>query len=110
MDNVKNDVYYVQKIKNDLAFIVKHMNNVSEDDFDGDELLQSGMMFKMVQISENAKGLSEAYKKQNSNIPWTDITGLRNRIVHDYGNVDLSIVYDTLKTDIPELLKTFESD
>ena len=31
--------------------------------------------------------------------------GLRNRIVHDYGNVDLNIVYETLKNDIPELLE-----
>ena len=32
--------------------------------------------------------------------------GLRNRIVHDYGNVDLDVVFETLKNDIPELLKS----
>ena len=36
---------------------------------------------------------------------WNALYGLRNRIVHDYGNVDLRVVFDTLKHDIPELLK-----
>lgn len=34
---------------------------------------------------------------------------MRNRIVHDYGNVDLSVVYDTVVNDIPQLLKEFEN-
>lgn len=36
---------------------------------------------------------------------WIAIYGLRNRIVHDYGNVDLNVVFETLKHDIPELLE-----
>lgn len=39
------------------------------------------------------------------NVPWNAIYGLRNRIVHDYGNVDLNVVFETLKHDIPELLE-----
>ncbi len=42
---------------------------------------------------------------KHGNIPWSALGGLRNRIVHDYGNVDLNIVYETLKNDIPELLE-----
>lgn len=38
-------------------------------------------------------------------VPWNALYGLRNRIVHDYGNVDLNVVYETLKNDIPELLE-----
>ena len=63
------------------------------------------MLFRMIQLSENAKKLSESYKMNNSNIPWNAIYGLRNRIVHDYGSVDLNVVYETLKNDIPELLQ-----
>lgn len=39
---------------------------------------------------------------------WTDIYGLRNRIVHDYGHVDLGIVYDTLTKDINEIRQFIE--
>ncbi len=59
----------------------------------------------MIQISENAKRLSDNYKQIHSNIPWNALSGLSNRIVHDYGNVDLNIVYETLKNDIPKLLE-----
>ena len=69
------------------------------------EILQDSMLFRMIQISENAKKLTEEYKMEHAGIPWKAIYGLRNRIVHDYGNVDLEVVYETLKNDIPELLE-----
>ena len=43
--------------------------------------------------------------RSHNTIPWREVYGLRNRIVHDYGNVDLNIVFETLKNDIPELLE-----
>ena len=49
--------------------------------------------------------LSESFKLMRSAIPWRAIRGLRNRIVHEYGNVDISVIYDTVKNDIPALLK-----
>mgnify|MGYP002284367159 CR=1 FL=1 len=63
------------------------------------------LLFRMIQLSENAKRLSEEYKQERKRIPWNAIYGFRNRIVHDYGNVDLNIVFETLKNDIPELLE-----
>lgn len=103
MDNIKNDGYYVAKIVSDLDFIITHMTNVSLAEFTRNEILQDSMMFRLIQISENAKKLTETYKMQRGEIPWTDIYGLRNKIVHEYGRVDLGIVYDTLVNDIPEL-------
>lgn len=105
MDNVKNDAYYIQKIIKDLEFIVAHMRDIDIEELDKDEVLLDSMLFRMIQISENAKKLSDEYKIMHFNIPWSALSGLRNRIVHDYGNVDLNIVYETLKSDIPELLE-----
>lgn len=105
MDNVKNDSYYIQKIRKDLAFIVDHMRNVSIQELNANEVLLDSMLFRMIQLSENAKKLSEEYKRMYSNVPWSAIYGLKNRIVHDYGNVDLKVIYETLKNDIPELLE-----
>lgn len=68
------------------------------------EILLDSMLFRMIQISENAQRLSNEYKTECANIPWHALYGLRNKIVHDYGNVILDIVYDTLKNDIPEML------
>lgn len=108
MDNVKNDKYYVDKIIEDLRFIIKHMDRVDLEELNKNEVLLDSMLFRLIQISENAKKLSDGFKEDNSMVPWTAIYGLRNRIVHDYGNVELSIVYDTLINDIPELLGVIE--
>lgn len=105
MDNVKNDFYYIQKIQKDLRFIVLHMQDVDMEELSNNEVLLDSMLFRMIQVSENAKKLSDEYKEEKSNIPWNALSGLRNRIVHDYGNVDLHIVYETLKNDIPDLLE-----
>lgn len=64
-------------------------------------------MFRLIQISENAKKLTNDFINKHKEIPWIAIYGLRNRIVHDYGNVDLHIIYDTLSKDIPNLFKNF---
>ena len=104
MDNVKTDSYYIEKIRKDLGFIVDHMQNVDIEELNANEVLLDSMMFRMIQLSANAKKLTDEYKLTHGEIPWGAMFGLRNRIVHDYGNVDLKVVYETLKYDIPELL------
>ncbi len=108
MDNVKTDKFYIQKIKQDLEFISRHMKNVDIEELNANEVLLDSMLFRMIQISENARKLTEEFKQTRENIPWSALYGLRNRIVHDYGNVDLNIVYETLKVDIPDLLELLE--
>ena len=109
MDNKKDDTYFAQKIRKDLSFIVQHTQTISEEDLGANEILLDSMLFRLIQISENAKRLSDTYKTKHPAVPWIAIYGLRNRIVHDYGNVDLSIVYSTLKDDIPKLLSTINA-
>lgn len=108
MNNTKNNEYYLAKILTDLEFIVKHMAGISIEDLEENEILLDSMMFRLIQVQENAKKLTEEYQKAHKEIPWTDISGLRNRIVHDYGNVDLAVVYYTLTEDIPWLIEQFK--
>lgn len=110
MDKVKNDDYYVSKIVNDLVFIVNHMVNVDFDELNNNEILLDSMLFRLIQISENTKRLTDEFKASRSYIPWNAISGFRNRVVHDYGSVDLNVVFDTLKNDIPELLDALRAD
>lgn len=110
MDNTKNDNYYLDKIRKNIEFIVVHMKDVDLQELNENEVLLDSMLFRMIQISENAKRLSEKYKEENNNLPWNELTGLRNRIVHDYGNVDLNIVFETLKYDIPDLMEKLKND
>ncbi len=86
------------------------MQNVEMEELNANELLLDSMLFRMIQISENSKKLSEDYKEKNTNVPWIAVYGFRNRIVHDYGNVDLNVVYETLKNDIPQLLELLSKE
>ena len=104
MDNIKNDEFYINKIIGDLEFITVHMADVDIDELNRNEILLDSMLFRMIQISESSKHLTENYKAARRNVPWTAMSGLRNRIVHDYGSVDLDVIFDTLKHDIPDLL------
>lgn len=108
MDNEKTDSYYIEKIRKDLEFIVEHMRKVDIEELNANEVLLDSMMFRMIQLSANAKKLTDEYRLTHGKIPWGAMFGLRNRIVHEYGNVDLKVVYETLKDDIPELLELLE--
>lgn len=55
MDNTKNDDYYVGKLRDDLAFIVRHMKGISLEELTENEILLDSMMFRLIQISENSK-------------------------------------------------------
>lgn len=110
MENPKNDRYYADKMLTDLLYIEKHMRGISMEAFYQDELRQDAMMFRLIQVSENAQKLSPEYKALRPQIPWRDVYGLRNRIVHDYGAVDLRVVYLTLAKDIPNLIDIIRED
>ncbi len=60
-------------------------------------------MFRLIQVSEDAKKVSDTLKAAYPQISWGDVYGLRNRIVHDYGTVNMHIIYVTLSKDIPAL-------
>ena len=104
MDNKKTDQYYIKKVVTDLSFIVEHTGGLSKADLQANEILIDSVMFRLIQIAENADKLTEEFKGQHAAIPWRAMKGLRNRIVHEYGNVDLGVVYDTVRNDIPQLL------
>lgn len=108
MDNIKDNSYYIQKIITDLGFICKHTQKLTQQELERNEILVDSVMFRLIQISENTDKLTDDFKLYYNAIPWRAVKGMRNRIVHDYGNVDLSVVYDTVINDIPQLLKEFQ--
>ncbi len=54
-------------------------------------------------IGEAAKRLPKTLRNQHPEIPWSDMAGMRDRIIHGYDNVNLKIVWDTVKNRIPKL-------
>lgn len=76
---------------------------MSLEQFEADEVLLDSVMFRFIQILASIKQLTEDFKSKQHQIPWKSIIGLRNKIVHEYGKVDLKIVYGTVSKDIIEL-------
>jgi uncharacterized protein with HEPN domain len=55
-------------------------------------------------IGEAARAISKEFKAANPQVPWKDIVGLRNRIVHEYFKLDLKIVWEVVQKDVPTLM------
>ena len=67
-------------------------------------MLVEATVFNLMQIGELAKeSLSDEAKEQITTIPWNQLYGMRNRIVHGYSGINLNIVWDTISQDIPKL-------
>lgn len=108
MDNIKNDDYYASQICKDIEFVLKHTDQISLEGLEDNEILTDSVLFRLSQITENLGKLSDDFKNTHCDIPWNFIRGMRNRIVHDYGGVDLEKIYDTVKNDLPKLLNEFK--
>ena len=109
MDNIKNDNYYFNKALNDIDAIIRYSGGKSYDEFMSDEQAIDSTMFRLVQLIENIKNISIEFKESHPEIPWGDIVGFRNGIVHEYGETDYSIVYAIISKDIYQLKELFES-
>lgn len=97
-----------------LLKILKHAEHAvsyaskykKRDSFESDEMCVEATVFNLMQIGELTKSsLSDELKTSLKSIPWNQIYGLRNRIVHGYEGVNLSIVWDTINDDLPELIR-----
>ena len=108
MDNVKNDSYYVKKMLTDIKFIIDKTNGITLQELKDNEVLCDSALFRLIQISENSLKLTQEFRESHTDIPWQAIKGMRNRIVHEYGEVNFQIVYDTIIKSIPEICKKLE--
>ena len=104
-DNKKDDSYYIEKILTDLKFIMDHTAEKTKTDLSQDEVLLDSIMFRIIQIAENSNRLTPHFLESHPDVPWYSIRGMRNRIVHAYGDVNLTIVFDTVTRGIPEMFK-----
>ncbi len=76
---------------------------ISEQDFLSNDAYADMLLMPVFQIGELVGKLSDACKEQLSEVPWYQIRGFRNVIVHDYGAVQLSWAWRTVAVDIPAL-------
>lgn len=83
--------------------IINKLKDIKEADFYGDNDLQEIVAFNLFQIGELTSKLSNEFLDEYKEIPWKQIRGLRNRIVHGYDTINLEILWNTALESIREL-------
>ncbi|MDR1334004.1 MAG: DUF86 domain-containing protein, partial [Holosporaceae bacterium] len=105
---MKNDLLYVNHVVETAEIIMSYVNEVSLDDFLENRMLCDAVMRNLQILSESTQKISEKTKGKYKNIPWKDIAGFRNILVHDYlEGIDLIAVWNVIIQDLPKLYEEF---
>jgi len=99
----KNDVIYLKHILDAISRIEEYVKGVKREDYMRNNLLQDGVIRQIEIMGEAAKRLSSEIKEKYPNLPWKDMAGMRDKLIHDYFGVDLDAVWETVEKDIPLL-------
>jgi uncharacterized protein with HEPN domain len=102
------DVTHLQDILSAGEEVREFLGSTTEQGFLADHLLQAAVAYKLAIIGEAAGNLSEEFRTANPTIPWQRIRGLRNHLIHAYGDVDQLAVWRILQHELPDLLSYIE--
>ena len=93
----------VEKILKYISKVLTYTKNTEYDEFINNSILVEACVFNLSQIGELANRIDKEFEESNPSIPWRVMYGLRNKIVHDYEGVNLVLIWDIVKEDLPEL-------
>ena len=99
------DKVCLEKIVGYCEEIIDFSQGVTWEEFSENSLLKYAISFALGQIGELVKIISADSKDNYVKIPWRKIAGMRNKIVHEYGNFDQVIMWEIVTINIPELLE-----
>jgi|SRR4028118_320331 uncharacterized protein with HEPN domain len=105
---LSRDINYVLDILEAGRLLQTFVAGVAQDTFENDLMRQAAVMRQLEIMGEAARRLSEETRLELSEIPWRQIIGMRNRLIHGYDDVDLAIVWDSVQNDLPLLIAQLE--
>jgi uncharacterized protein with HEPN domain len=104
----KDNAYLADILKSAKA-IERFLEGISQPGFLSNEEKYEAVNRKFEIIGEAARHLSPEARAQFPDIPWKLISAMRNILIHDYGDVDLVIVWETTQRDVPRLIRVLEA-
>ncbi len=104
----KNFTIYLNDIREAINSIEIFVEGMTFEEFKNDDKTSSAVIRKFEIIGEATKNLPEDMKNQHSQIPWKEIAGMRDKLIHAYSEVDLKLVWMTIKQRLPELKSVIE--
>lgn len=106
---IKDSSIFLQHILESIELIEKRVNNVTQEGFINDIDLQDMIIRRLEIIGEAVRNLPEEFRNKHPLINWQDPADMRNVLIHGYFDIDLDVVWKTIKNDLPEFKKQVES-
>ncbi len=94
---------YFQDILNYVKAIEEFVIGITFEEFKNDQKTIFAVIRGIEVIGEAARKIPRAIRNEYPHVPWGDITGMRDKLIHDYSNVDFVILWETVKHDLPIL-------
>jgi len=95
-----NDELYCRHIRDAISKIESYVQGMTFETFNKNFLVQDGTIREFEVIGEAAKHLSDAFKERCKEIPWREVVDMRNKLVHEYFDVDTELVWGTIHNDL----------
>ncbi len=105
---MQRDIAYLLDVQHEARMALGFIDGKTFADFEKDIQCQYAVIRAISIIGEAAARVSDDFTSQHAEIPWRQIIGMRNRMVHGYDDIVLSVVWEVLETHIPDLLKLVE--
>ena len=100
---MKDDSIYIDHILNSINRIHDYISGMDREVFEADLVTQDAVVRQLEVIGEATKRVSKEFRSKHPDIPWSDMAGMRDVLIHDYIDVDLGVVWKTASEDIPNL-------
>jgi len=102
---IDHDKTLLERMNEEVEFIIKTTTGVSKGNFLEDSLLQHAICMSIIAIGECANHLSNEFTEKYTEIPWTKVIAVRNIAAHGYWQLDMGLVWRAVVLDIPQLRK-----
>lgn len=102
MNKQMRDLDYLEHIEEAIGKTFRYISGKNEADFLSNELIQDAVIRNLEIIGEAVTKLSSELKNQHTDIRWSEISGMRNRLIHGYAAVNHEIVWSTVQKILPD--------
>jgi len=106
---MKDSTIYLSDIIEAMAKIQRYTDGLTFESFAANEMVVDAVNRNLEIIGEAARSIPEGIRNSNPQIPWQRMIGLRNIVVHEYFGIDLNIVWEIVRVNIPETRPLMEA-